>query len=219
MNSSDITIGRVGLRDSTMLSPLRGLLDFPSLYSLWWKAVGGPSCSRQLISEYIQPAIGSCVLEIGCGPGTLTHYFQQCEYLGVDISSKYIEIAKKRFPRARFVCERVSEFSALGQSPYDTVLGIGIVHHIDNPEAKQLFQLAYNALKPGGKLVTCDGAWTENQSPGARWFLARDRGRFVRTEKEYVNIASQVFTQVKSTIRHDLLRIPYTHLILECIRR
>jgi cyclopropane fatty-acyl-phospholipid synthase-like methyltransferase len=202
-----------------MLSSVRDLLDFPSFYSLWWNAVGGLSCSQQLISEYVQPVTGSRVLEIGCGPGTLTRYFQQCEYLGFDISSKYIEMANKRFPRAQFTCGRVSEFSAVGHDAFDTVLGIGVVHHIDDGEAKQLFELAYKALKPGGKLVTCDGVWTENQSRGARWFLARDRGKFVRTEKEYVGIASQVFSHVKSTIRVDLLRIPYSHLILECSRR
>ena len=77
---------------------------------------------------------------------------------------------------------------------------------------------ARRALKPGGKLVTVDGVWTNDQSATARWLLARDRGEYVRGEQEYVKIASQEFGNIKPSVRHDLLRIPYTHLILECVR-
>jgi hypothetical protein len=33
-----------------------------------------------------------------------------------------------------------------------------------------------------------------------------------------VGIASRVFGKVKPSVRHDLLRIPYSHMILECVR-
>jgi hypothetical protein len=92
------------------------------------------------------------------------------------------------------------------------------VHHLDDEEARQLFQIGYDALKPGGKLVTADGVWTKDQSAAAQWLLARDRGEYVRSEPEYMGIASQVFRNVKPSVRHDLLRVPYTHLILECVR-
>jgi SAM-dependent methyltransferase len=140
------------------------------------------------------------------------------DYLGFDLSPEYIELAKRRFPKARFVCERVSEFSLAKEQSFDMVLAIGIVHHLEDAEARQLFQIAHDALIPGGKLITFDGAWTAGQSPAARWLLARDRGEHVRSEREYVGIASQVFSNIRPSVRHDLLRIPYTHLILECIR-
>jgi len=139
--------------------------------------------------------------------------------VGFDLSFKYIEMARKRFPQAQFVCERVSEFSLAQQQSFDAVLALGIVHHLDDQEGRQLFQIAYDVLKSGGKLVTLDGVWTDDQSPTARWLLARDRGEYVRNEQEYVRIASQVFRNVRPSIRHDLLRIPYSHLILECVRR
>ena len=40
----------------------------------------------------------------------------------------------------------------------------------------------------------------------------------VRSEREYVEIASQEFSKIRPGVRHDLLRIPYTHQILECVR-
>jgi SAM-dependent methyltransferase len=181
--------------------------------------VGGPGRAKVLVREYIQPGVGGRILEIGCGPGTIVGYLPQSEYVGFDISPRYIEMARKRFPHAQFVCERVSQFSPASQRSFDTVLALGVVHHLDDEEARQLFQIAYDVLKSGGKLVTLDGVWTDDQSPTARWLLARDRGEHVRNEQEYVRIASQVFRSVRPSIRHDLLRIPYSHLILECVRR
>jgi len=201
-----------------MLQSLRSILANPVAYNLWWKAVGGPAWAAVLVSQYIQPRAGSRVLEIGCGPGTIAGYLPNCGYVGFDISSKYIERARKRFPAAQFVCERVNAFSLAEQQSFDTVLALGIVHHLEDLEATRLFQIAYDALKFGGKLVTFDGVWTDHQSAVARWLLARDRGEHVRSEREYVSIASQVFGNIRSSIRHDLLRIPYTHLILECTR-
>lgn len=202
-----------------MLQSIRSVLAIPAAYTLWWNMVGGPGRAKVLVSEYIQPGVGGRILEIGCGPGTIVGYLPQSEYVGFDISSRYIEMARKRFPHAQFFCERVSQFSPASQQSFDTVLALGVVHHLDDEEARQLFQIAYDVLKSGGKLVTLDGVWTDDQSPTARWLLARDRGEYVRNEQEYVRIASQVFRNVRPSIRHDLLRIPYSHLILECVRR
>jgi cyclopropane fatty-acyl-phospholipid synthase-like methyltransferase len=201
-----------------MLQSIRSVLAIPAAYNLWWNVVGGPAWAKVLVTEYIQPRDGTRILEIGCGPGTIVDYLPQVEYVGFDLSSEYIEMARKRFPQAKFVCERVSRFSLAKQRSFDAVLALGVVHHLDDQEARQLFQIASDALKSGGKLITIDGVWTSDQSATARWFLAKDRGDYVREEGEYVKIASEVFATVRPSIRHDLLRIPYTHLILECVR-
>ncbi len=201
-----------------MIQYLRSILAIPSAYQLWWNMVGGPAEVIVLVNEYVQPRVGARILEIGCGPGTVVSCLPPSDYLGFDLSPEYVEMARRRFPKARFVCERVSEFSLAKEQSFDVVLAFGVVHHLEDAEARQLFQIAHEALKPGGKLVTMDGVWTDSQSPVARWLLARDRGEHVRSEREYVGIASQVFSNIKPSVRHDLLRIPYTHLILECIR-
>lgn len=201
-----------------MLRSFRSILAVPGAYQLWWRLVGGPAWAKVLVKEYIHPIAGARILEIGCGPGTILRYLPDSEYLGFDLSAKYIAMAKKRFPHAQFVCERVSQFSLEKHHSFDLVLALGIVHHLEDDEAKQLFEIAYQALKPGGKLVTVDGVWTRDQSSTARWLLARDRGEFVRNEQQYLGIASKVFGTVKPSVRHDLLRIPYSHMIMECVR-
>ena len=201
-----------------MIEAIRSVLALPQAYQFFFTAIGAAERSRILVRDYIRPKRGDRILEIGCGPGTIVPYLPDTDYLGFDLSEEYIERAKKKFPRAKFVRERVSEYTLPQREYFDIVLALGIVHHLDDSEALQLFRIAHDALKPGGKLVTLDGVWIDHQSSAARYLLARDRGQFVRKEAEYQQLANQVFSQITSHVRHDLLRIPYTHVILECVR-
>src|SRR5215471_3012211 len=114
-----------------MLQCLRSVLAIPQAYQLWWNAVGGPAWAKVLVNEYIRPSAGIRILEIGCGPGTIVRYLPESDYLGFDLSSRYIELAKKRYPQAQFICERVSQFSLAERRNFDVVLALGIVHHLD----------------------------------------------------------------------------------------
>ena len=140
------------------------------------------------------------------------------DYLGLDISAEYIQAAKRKYGAAgRFLCADVSAASIgdeIGQ--FDMVLATGVLHHLDDDEAARLFKLAREALKPGGRLITYDGCYVPDQSRLARWVLSKDRGQYVRTREEYVRLASIYFANLEYFIRHDLLRIPYTHLIMYC---
>ena len=201
-----------------MPGKFRSVLALPQAYQLFWTLIGGPGRSRILVEDYIRPKAGQTVLEIGCGPGTIVPYLPEMEYIGFDLSEDYIERARRRFPKAKFVCQRVSEYTLPQKAYFDIVLALGIVHHLDDAEAVQLFQIAHEALKPGGKLVTLDGVWTDKQSAATKYLLAHDRGQFVRGEEAYLQLASKAFCNVRSSIRYDMLRIPYTHIVLECIR-
>jgi SAM-dependent methyltransferase len=206
---------------SRIFRSVRSVLELPLFYQSWWNAVGGPGYAKALVREYVLREASNRILEIGCGPGTILPYLRlrpSDSYVGFDMNVRYIQRARSRFPQAQFVSARVSQYTLTEHKSFDTVLAFGIVHHLDDDEATQLFQIAHDALKSGGKLVTVDGVRTTGQSAARRWLLTRDRGDYVRNEAGYVNIASQVFTTVRSSIRSDLIRIPYTHLILECIR-
>ena len=141
--------GKVNRSGTQMIRFIRSVLAIPTAYQFWWNMVGGPAYAKVLVNEYAQPSVGARILEIGCGPGTIVRYLPPSEYLGFDLSPRYIELAKKRFPKARFVCERVSQFSLAKEQSFDVVLAHGIVHHLEDAEARQLFQIAFDALKTG----------------------------------------------------------------------
>ena len=135
------------------------------------------------------------------------------------MNQAYINYAKKRFQnRGKFLARRISQgvIDELSLFGFDKVLATGILHHLNDDETMQFFELASSALKPGGRLITLDGCYVKGQSWLARLILSKDRGKYVRTRDEYFNLASRVFGGIRISIHHDLIRIPYTHIIMEC---
>ena len=193
------------------------LLTLPSVYRLFSTIVLGDGY-RSYVSEYVRPVPGEKVLDIGCGPGDILGNLPTVDYLGFDINPKYVEAAQKRFGhRGRFFCGDVG-LTAIDQEAgsFDLVLATGVVHHLDDNRAVGLFQLARRALKPGSRLVTYDPCFAAGQPKLTRFVVSQDRGQYVRESAEYAKLAAQVFPEVRSFVRHDLLRIPYSHVILQC---
>jgi SAM-dependent methyltransferase len=199
-----------------VLAVLRSILRFPVAYQMFQGAIAG-SFWTAYIDEYLRPKPGMRVLDIGCGPASILAHLPPVEYVGIDISPEYIEAARRRFgTRAEFRCESITATTLSERHAFDLVMANGVLHHLDDTEAGKLFAVAAAALRPQGRLVTLDGCFVDGQSPLARWLLRRDRGKYVRTEPAYRRLAGAHFRQVHSTLRHDLLRLPYTHLIMEC---
>ena len=180
-----------------MIEAVRSVLSRSWAYQSFWHAIGGDRRNRVLLREYIRPAPGDRVLDIGCGPGTMVPYLPGAEYVGLDVSAEYIEKARRRFPHARFIWQSVDEDDQVEREYFDIVLALGVLHHLDDTEALTLFQIARDAMKPGGRLVTIDGVWTDDQSHIVKYLLSRDRGRFVRSEAAYRELARKVFSNIE----------------------
>jgi len=102
--------------------------------------------------------------------------------------------------------------------PFDLIMAIGVLHHLDDQEAELLFQVAHGALRQGGRLITCDGTFVSGQSLTARTLLKLDRGRHVRSPEAYEAIARRVFPCVEASVHHDLNSFQYTHCVMNCTR-
>lgn len=94
------------------------------------------------------------ILDLGCGNGRLYELFKDkmVGYCGVDISEKLIEIAKDRYPGARF---RVGDALNLPfpDNLFDNVFGVAVFHHIPSKAFRLRFlSEAKRVLKPQGKL-------------------------------------------------------------------
>jgi len=200
------------------------ILAKPWAYNLFTNLVGKKRTRVRLVQQYVRPFPGCRILEIGCGTASILSYLPYSigEYTGFDMNPLYIESAKKRWrdrANCRFFCQKVEDAETLETEYYDIVLAFGIVHHLSDNEAAYLFNIAYQALKPGGALITYDNVWVENQHWLAKWFIARDRGRAVRTMEGYTRLGVQYFVDIEGDILHDALRIPYTIFIMRCFKR
>lgn len=199
-----------------MLDPRR-LLGNSSFYQFAQGVMGGRA-RQEYVERYIRPEPGMRILDVGCGPGDVLRFLPaSVDYTGVDLSAEYISSARKAFgDRGRFLNEAVGDLTVREPHSFDRVMANGLIHHLDDADARKLLAVAKAALKPGGWFVSIDGCFESGQSRLARFFLRRDRGQFVRQRDEYLALAREVFPDLEHEVRHDLMRIPYTHLILRC---
>ncbi|MEI8129355.1 MAG: class I SAM-dependent methyltransferase [bacterium] len=198
---------------------IKKLLSIPQIYTLWQKLVGDYKLRKIYCSDYVKAKEGDRILDIGCGPANMVSYLpKDIDYVGFDDSSLYIENAKKKFPNQKnysFFCQRVN-FAQDFEEKFDIVMANAILHHLDDSESEKLISFASKNLKQGGRFVTFDGCYTENQSVVKKWLLKNDRGQFVRTKEDYFKLFSKYFSNIKVSIREDLCNIPYTIIIFEC---
>jgi len=196
---------------------VQDILSAAPLYRLFGRMVGATRGRRVYVQSYIRPKSGDRVLDIGCGPGDILEALPDVVYYGFDSNAEYIDAARRRFgSRATFEVAMVNPDLVKQYDGFDLVLATGVLHHLNDNEARVLFDIAHTALKPGGALVTLDGCFVPNQSSIARTLLNLDRGRFVRAPGDYGRLAESVFPRVESHVCHDLLRVPYTHVIMRC---
>jgi len=179
--------------------------------------MGARQMRRDLIDNFVRPSTDSRILDIGCGTAEILQFLPaSVEYWGYDISRLYIDAANRRFgSRGNFHCGTLDK-TALNELPkFDVVLAIGVLHHLDDDVATNLFTLAREALGEGGRLVTIDPCFASEQNPIARYLIRRDRGQNVRNADRYRSLAGQTFENVCGTLSHRRW-IPYTHWIMEC---
>ncbi len=195
---------------------IRDALGFAAAYR-WLQMTLGGNARQRYIEEYVQPQPGQRVLDIGCGTGECVALFPKVDYLGIDLSPKYIHAANLHYGHlGRFITGNVDSLSAQQLGQFDLVMANGVLHHLNDQQVQHLLRVARQVLRPGGRLVTLDACWIPNQSLIARCFLHLDRGEYIRTAEGYQQLAQNVFPMCQAHIRHNLMRIPYTHIILVC---
>jgi SAM-dependent methyltransferase len=182
-------------------------------------AVGGARARRAFVADHLKARRGDRVLDIGCGPSDILEDLGDVDYVGIDLSPDYIEAARARYGgRGTFRVGSAEELKGDPDGPFDIAMAVGLLHHLDDKVVAGLFETVSSLLKDGGRFVTVDPTFAEGQSPLARRIIQSDRGRNVRTEEELRRIAEPRFSTVVSVVRHDLLRIPYSHVVLDCRR-
>ena len=192
-------------------------LDSARIYRLSQRLVMSSKRLRWYAATYLHPRPGDRVLDIGCGPADILDYLPDVDYTGFDPSDRYIAWATARHgAHGRFFRQMVSPELLLDLGAFDLIIANGVLHHLDDAQARALFKLAQGAMTAGARLVTFDGCYAERQHPLAAYLASRDRGRFVRSSAAYEELARERFPAVSAHVHHDLLRVPYSHVILEC---
>ncbi len=202
---------------SQTTSGLLAALSLPSVYDFVQNLVGAARARRELSAHYLRAESGQLLVDVGCGTGEMLDFLPAgVRYVGFDLSQRYIDAARRRYgERARFECLDVAEAGRLDIHDVDIALAFGLLHHLDDHEVLGLLHALARLLGPNGRILTIDPTLSPGQHPVAAFVARRDRGQNVRSPEAYRALAAQVFDRVDCEVRHDLLRIPYSHCILQ----
>ena len=146
------------------------------------------------------------MLDIGCGPGYILDYMPSVDYVGFDTEPRYIEYASSITRTAGVFSASILRWPTWRKfKPFDAIMLIGIIHHVDDAVAEDLFGLLAKCVAPNGRVVTLDPCFTPTQSRFARWVAQADRGGFVRDEKAYRRLGGGSICRLGGSYRQQCL--------------
>lgn len=136
---------------------IKSVLSYPTIYRFVQNIVGARKFARIFVNEYLKPARGQRILDIGCGTGDVVEHLPPVDYWGYDVSPEYIQEAQRHFgDKARFLCEDVNNINIGNMPKFDVVVAMLLLHHLNDEEALKLFSFAKKLSKDNGKVLTID---------------------------------------------------------------
>ena len=191
------------------------ILSNPLFYSFFQRIMSGTSLRSKIAKNLIKKKNVN-ILDVGCGPAEILDSLPDVKYFGYDISSTYINYARKKYKdRGKFYCKKFTSADVKKLPKFDYVLLFGILHHLDDKKIKNLIKLIKKILKKGGNIITEDPVFVKNQNLIAKYLIANDRGNNVRNKNEYLKIIRKYFKKIDCKIYHQKF-VPYTWFVMRC---
>ena len=148
------------------------LLEGTTAYRLWQAPFARQKFAPVL--EHNDVGRARRVLDVGCGPGTNTGYFETADYLGLDLNEAYLAYASRRY-RRKFLTIDVRQYTGEGDGLFDFILVNSFLHHVDDAAAVDILRRLSRLLDPQGFVHILDLVLPTE--PGLARFLAQsDRG-------------------------------------------
>lgn len=197
---------------------LKSLLRLPGLYSLFENLVGARRARRIFVSEYLKPSDDMRILDLGCGPAEVLEFLPaRVRYAGYDSNPAYVSAAQRKYSgRGTFRVADVTRLDPPTPNSCDAVIAMFLLHHLDDRACRRVLGYASAALTSAGRLVSIDPCLADETPLLGRWIIAHDRGSYLRAAPAYAALARRHFRHVTTVVRHDLLRIPYSHCLMIC---
>ncbi|MFT7527998.1 MAG: SAM-dependent methyltransferase [Arenicella sp.] len=206
----------------------RSLLSNGLFYQLVQTVFSERRSKQLILNEFVNPAGNGCkVLDIGCGPGNLVSFLpSHVHYFGLDVNPDYIESASKRFAEfnnAQFIGGTAVDFfdsELLPDETVDVVIIHGVLHHVEDDVAAEMFTLARKKLKSRGKMVVLEPVWFAGQSPLRKWVMTKDRGNNIKRDNDWIDMFTRLtdgWATSNTRIKQNLIRF-YDLIVLDVVK-
>ena len=172
---------------------MTSILSYPTAYRVWQSPFVKAKLEPIVRNNNLQQV--QRVLDVGCGPGTNAAFFQDFDYLGLDLNPRYIAQARKRYGD-RFMVADVCTYEAPENEKYDFILMNSLLHHIDTEHVHRILAQLTKQLTPEGHIHILDLVLPDSKSI-ARTLARADRGDFPRPLEQWQDIFTTHFDSVR----------------------
>jgi|688.fasta_scaffold376042_1 2-polyprenyl-3-methyl-5-hydroxy-6-metoxy-1,4-benzoquinol methylase len=196
---------------------IHSLLRFNFIYDLVQNLLGSNRGREVFIRDYVKPLNGQKILDFGCGTGTLfkeLKHLKDITYYGIEPNAQYVNACRKiysSFQNAHFINGSVDKLDHISEK-FDSIVVSAVLHHLKTEYWPDLIKSLYLKLNEGGKIILLDIVFHPSQHIVSKILISLDRGESVLNIDDYLKVIKGNYV-VKSDLRTDLMRIPYSHLI------
>ncbi|RZV36225.1 MAG: class I SAM-dependent methyltransferase [Acidimicrobiales bacterium] len=190
------------------------IVTIPVFYEAIQIILGRDKARKHLREHYLQTKKGDKVLEVGCGPGSLLPLLGDVDYLGMDLNPVHIEKAKQsNGDKGTFICGNAVTEVEHAAGPFDLIICIGLLHHLNDDEAASMIGALSKRLSQNGRFVSLDPTYIDKQNCIAKKLADLDSGQNIRTQSAYASLFPSTKFNLDSRELSGLLNIPYNHCL------
>ena len=106
---------------------------------------------KNLLELFIENLDGKRILDVGCGPGRDAKFFADLGYevVGIDLSEKLLEIARKNVPKAKFYLMDMRNLD-FPNNYFDGIWACASFLHVPRKDAQKTLNEFYRVLRENG---------------------------------------------------------------------
>ena len=195
---------------------MKRILKYPFFYNFYQNIIGCKSFLKKYSQQYLKIEDNQSVLDLGCGTGNVCCFLpQNIDYVGIDISPKYIDYASKKYPNFNFHCQSLDEKINLNKT-FDVIYGEAILAGLTDDQCKQMFETIVKHSKKTTRIILSDMNYSDDASFIKKLLFSSERNSNVRDREKYLSLFAPYFEVNKISVINEVYRIPYSKLVFEC---
>jgi len=166
---------------------------------------------KKVLQNDFAPKVGEKILDIGCGTGEFSVFFQSAVYTGIDTEKKYIDYAQRNY-KGKFLTIDATQLP-FSENAFDKIIIMGVLHHMNDEQCRRVLAEARRALNSNGRMLVMEDIKLAEENFLTRLIHRFDLGKNIRNEEEYRALLQRHFAIEKEfTIQNGLS--PYRVFIL-----
>jgi len=152
------------------------------------------------------------VLDLGCGTGEFSVFFNPNKYVGIDIEENYIAYAKKHY-KGTFVSGDATKLP-FEDGFFSKITILGVLHHLDDNTSNRVLSEAKRVLATNGQILVMEDVNRREDGSITRLLHKLDNGSYIRNKEGYEKLLVPYF-KIKSNFFIKSGLCPYQVFIME----